>query len=827
MNDFRFAARQLLKNPGFTGVAVLTLALGIGVNSALFSVMYAALFEPLPYPEPDRLVQVQSTITPAGKPKEVMPEWSYPRFELLRDYNRIFAGVAAVDNNTVIVAGTDNAERVEAELASASYFRLLGVRAARGRVFLPEEDRKGGSQPVVVISDSYWQRRFGGDPGVIGQTLRVNEVRLTIVGVLPAGFRGQSGATELWMPITLAPALDGNPTRLDRPFTMWHRVLARLQPAMTLTAARENLDSLERQLESLLPVSSEKEKYGMAIVPFREAATDPFIRRSLWVLAGAVGFVLLIACVNVANLQLARASSRQRELALRLALGATRGRLARQLLAESLVLAAVAGIVALLFARWAVDAMSAFQPADNFGLHEQFARLPDFGAIHLSAPILVFNFGIALVSGVIFGMLPSWRATRGALGPALRGSGGGQSGPNQGLGLRRAHGLLVAAETALALMLLAGAGLMVHSFARLTRTRLGFDPKHLLTFRLDQPRGSSNAQSQLFFQQVLERVRAFPGVESVCLANATPLSSSFDRSFMMVRAAGKDGGRVEAFIGVHLAGPEYLQTLRVPLVRGRWLAEQDRQGTPVVAVVNEAAAGKYWPGKDPVGQQIDLSPALGPDFPAVEVVGVIGDVKYDHMAAEMAPNVYLSYQQSGYPGYYIILRTTGDPLALAGAVRAAVAGVRSDVPVYDLMTMEQRIANSTSRNKFNTLLLLAFSVLALVLAAVGLYGVVAYSVTQRTREIGIRIALGARTGDVLRLIVRQGMRLVLAGTLIGLAGALALTRLLRSLLFSVSSADPLTFAIIPVLLVAVALLACWLPARRAAKVDPVEALRFE
>lgn len=827
MNDFRFATRQLLKNPGFTGVAVLTLALGIGVNSALFSVMYAALFEPLPYPEPDRLVQVQSTITPAGKPTETLPVWSYPRFELLRDYNRIFAGVAAVDNNTVIVAGTDNAERVEAELASASYFRLLGVRAARGRVFLPEEDRKGASQPVVVISDSYWQRRLGGDPGVIGQTLRVNEVRLTIVGVLPAGFRGQSGATEMWMPITLAPVLGGDAKRLDRPFTMWHRVLARLQPAMTLKTARESLGALERQLESVLPVSSEKEQYGIAIVPFREAVTDPFIRRSLWVLAGAVGFVLLIACVNVANLQLARASSRQRELALRLALGATRGRLARQLLAESLVLAAVAGMVALVFARWAVSAMSAFQPADNFGFHEQFAQLPDFEAIGLSMPILVFNFGIALVSGVIFGLLPSWRATRGALGRALHGSGVGPSGPHQSLGLRRAHGLLVAAETALALMLLAGAGLMLHSFARLTTTQLGFDPRHLLTFRVDEPRGSSNASSQLFFQQVLERVRAFPGVESACLANAAPLSSSFDRSFMMVRSSGKNAAPVEAFIGVHLAGPEYPQTLRVPIMRGRWLAEQDRQGAPVVVVVNEAAARKYWPGKDPVGQQVDLSPALGPDFPAAEVVGVIGDVKYDHMAAEMAPNVYLSYRQSGYSGYYFILRTAGDPLILAGAVRAAVAGVRSDVPVYDLLTMEQRIANSTSRNKFNTLLLLAFSVLALVLAAVGLYGVVAYSVTQRTREIGIRIALGAGTGDVLRLIVKQGMRLVLAGALVGLAGALALTRLLRSLLYGVSSADPLTFAIIPVLLAAVALLACWLPARRATKVDPVEALRFE
>ncbi len=827
MNDLRFALRQLLKNPGFTAVAVLTLALGIGVNSALFSVMYAVLFEPLPYPDAGRLVQVQSTISAAGKPMETLPVWAYPRFELLRDHNRLFARIAAFDSSTVTVAGGDSPERVEAELASASYFPLLGVRAARGRVFLPEEDRKGSSQPVVVVSDGYWQRRFGGDPGVVGRTVRVNGMPLTIVGVLPAGFKGQSGATEMWMPITLAPALAGDPSRLERPFTMWHRALARLQPSINLAAARRSLDSLERQLESVLPVSSEKEAYGVALVPLREATTDPFIRRSLWVLAAAVGFVLLIACVNVANLQLARAASRQRELAVRLALGATRGRLTRQLLAESLVLAVVAGMVALLFARWAVEAMSAFQPADSSGLQGDYARLPDFGAIRLSASVLAFNFSIALGCGVVFGLFPAWRATRGALSPALHRLSDRRTGAHQSLGLRGARGLLVVAETALALMLLAGAGLMVHSFARLATTRLGFDPKHLLTFRLDQPRGASDASSQLFFQQILERVGAIPGVESVCLANATPLSGTFDRSFMVVRSPGKDSGRVEAFIGVHLASPEYLQTLRVPLVRGRWLAEQDRQGTPLVAVINEAAARRYWAATDPIGQQIDLSPALGPQFPSVEVVGVIGDVKYDQMAAEIGPNVYLSYRQSGYPGYYVTLRTAGHPLTLAGAVRAAVAGVSSAVPLYDLRTMEQRIANSTSRSKFNTLLLLAFSVLAVVLAAVGLYGVMAYSVTQRTREIGIRIALGARTSDVLRLIVRQGMRLVLAGSLMGLAGALALTRLLRSLLFGVSPADPLTFAIIPALLAGVALLACWLPARRATKVDPVEALRYE
>ncbi len=827
MNHLRFAVRQLSKNPRFTVVAMLTLALGVGVNSALFSVLYAVLLQPLPYPEPGRLVQVHSTITAPGKSRQTFSTWSYPRFELLRDHNRIFSQIAAFDCSTLTVTEIESAERVEAEFASASYFPLLGVQAVLGRVFLLEEDLKGGSQPVVVISEGYWKRRFGGDRGVIGRTLRANETLLTIVGVLPAGFRGQSGAAEIWVPITMAPTLSGDPNRLKRPFTMWHRVLARLQPSTTLAAARASLESLEQQLESALPVSSEKEAYGIHLVPFREAATDPFIRRSLWVLAGAVGFVLLIACVNVANLLLARAASRERELAIRLALGARRGQLLRQWLTESLLLAAVSGAIAWLFARWAIDLMAAFQPAHTFGPHSDYARLPDFGAIQLSAPVLAFNFGVALGCGVIFGLFPAWRTARATLSPVLHRSTDRPAGTYLGLRLRGLRSLLVVAETALALMLLVGAGLMVHSYARLTTTEIGFDPGHLLTFRLDQPRGGSDETKRLFFPQVLERVGAIPGVESACLANATPLSGTFDRSFMVVQPAGNGGGRVEAFIGVHLTSQEYLHTLRVPLVRGRWLTDQDRQGSPLVAVVNETAARKYWPGRDPVGQPIDLSPALGPDFPTAEVVGVIGDLKYDQMSAEMGAQVYLSYLQSGYPGYYVNLRTAGDPLAVAEAVRKTVAAVSSEVPVYDLMTMEQRIANSTSRTGFNTLLLAAFALLAALLAAVGLYGVVAYSVTQRTREIGIRIALGARTTDVLRLIVTQGMRLVLVGGLIGLAGALALTRLMRSLLFGIGPADPLTFAVIPALLAGVALLACWLPARRAARVDPVVALRCE
>ena len=827
MNDLRFAFRGLLKNPGFTAAAVLTLALGVGANSALFSVLNAVLLEPPPYFEPDRLVQVQSTILVPGKPKLTLSAWSYPRFELLRDHNQMFAQIAACDNLTLTVTEADGAERVETELASASYFPLLGVQAVLGRVFLPEEDVKGGSQPVVLIGEGYWQRRFGGEAGVIGRTVRVDEQLLTIVGVLPAGFRGQSGAAELWAPITMAPILAGDPSRLERPFTMWHRVLARLRPTTTLAAARANLGSLEQQLESALPVSSEREAYGIHLASYREAATDPLIQRSLWVLAGAVGFVLLIACVNVANLLLARAASRERELAIRLALGASRGRLVRQWLVESLMLAAVSGAMAWLFARWAIDLMATFQPADNLGSHSDYARLPDFRAIPLSATVLVFNFGVALGCGVISGLLPAWRTRGGALSPVLHRSTDRPAGMCQGLRFHGLRSLLVVAETALALMLLVGAGLMVHSFVRLRTTKVGFEPKHLLTFRVDQPRGARDQARQLFFPQVLERVGAISGVESVCLANATPLSGTFDRSFMVVQPVGDGGDPVEAFIGVHLASQEYLHTLGVPLVRGRWLTDRDRPGSRLVAVINETAARKYWPGGDPVGQEVDLSPALSSGFTKVEVVGVIGDVKYDQMSAELGAQVYLSYLQSGYPGYYVNVRTAGDPLQVVEAVRRAVAAVNSEVPIYDLMTMERRIANSTSRTGFNTLLLLAFALLAALLAAIGLYGVVAYSVAQRTREIGIRVALGARTADVLRLIVRQGMRLVLVGGLIGLVGALAISRILRSLLFGIGPADPFTFALSSALLAGVALLACWLPACRAARVDPVVALRCE
>jgi putative ABC transport system permease protein len=829
MNDLRFALRQLRRNPVFTAVVLLTLALGIGANSALFSVVYAVLIKPLPYREPGRLVQVQSSVTVPGKPVQTWAFWSFPKFEVLRDHNRLFAQVAACASDDVTVTGDGGAERIRAEAVSSTYFPLLGLQPSLGRVFGSEEDRAPGSAAVVLIGDGLWRRRFGGDPNVIGKTLHADRVSLTVIGVLPPGFTGQSGSAELWVPISLVPVLQRDPTRLQRPWVMWHQVLARLNPGLNLAQAQPGLAELERQIETAYPEPADagQATWRIQLVPLQTALTDPVIRRSLWVLLAAVGFVLLIACVNVAHLLLTRAVSREGEMAIRLALGASRGHLVRHFLLESLVLAVIAGALALLLARWGTDLLAAFQPADQVSHFVTHARLPEFGAIQLDVPVLAFNFLSALGCGVGFGLFAAWRAARQPPGLGLRRSaeratpGGGVSRHMGG------RGLLVTAETALALVLMVGAGLMLRSFNRLTETPIGFDPEHLLTFRLDRPSGTAPEESARFYQQVLERVAALPGVESVCLADATPLSGTFDRSVALPKGPVAADGGVEMPVGIHQVNADYLRTLRVPLLRGRWFTEQDRRGSGLVTVINQTMASRYWPDRDPVGQELDLSQALGPDYPSVEIVGVVGDVKYDDLAAEIGADLYLSYLQCGYPGYYVSVRTGKDPLSIVGAVRQTVAALNADVPLYDLLTMRQRLANSASRLEFNTLLLVLFALLALGLSVTGLYGLVAHSVAQRTREIGIRMALGAPAKGVVDLIVWQAMRMVLLGGLVGLGFALALTRFLGSLLYEVEATDPLTSAGVLLVLALAAFLASYLPARRAASVDPMVALRAE
>jgi predicted permease len=817
---------MLGRSPGFAGTVVLILALGIGVNSALFSVIHNVLLKPLPYPDPERLVQVQSTVTAPGKPVEVLPVWSYPRFELLREHSRVFAQMAACAEDSLTLTQGGDPERVGAELVSADYFSLLGLKPQLGRVFEGQEDRTPGAQPVAVISDGLWRRHFGAQADVIGKTVCLNKTYLTIVGVLPAWFKGQLGSADVWVPITMAPILQGNPQRLTRAATLWHQVLARLNPEISLAAAQAAVAPLEKQIETVYPMPDQTSTWGIQLASLQKANTDPAIRRSLLVLLAAVGFVLLITCVNIGGLLLARGISRQGEVATRMALGAIRARVIRQLLIESLVLSAGAGVLALLFARGGIDLMAAFRPADSQGFHIRYARLPDFGEIGLGTPVLLFNFVLALVCGAIFGLVPALRTTRRSLAPLPRGT--TESAPvGTWLGLRQVRSLLVVGQTALAIVLLVGAGLMLRSFVRLMTTKIGFEPAGLLTLQVTAPQGLSSGAWGSAVQQVEQRIAFLPGVQSVCAADATPLSGSYDHSLVQLQQPGSENGQMEVPIGVHRASPGYLRTLQVPLRAGRWFTEQDVNGAKRVAVINETMTRRYWPGTDPVGQNLDLSMAIEPGYAPVEIVGVVGDVKYDDMAAKFGNDIYVPYLQSGYPLYCLTVRTAGDPLSLVAAVRQAVAAVERELPISDVMTMAQRMANSTSRTRFIAVLLALFATLALVLAVTGLYGLIAYSVAQRTREIGIRMALGARSSQVLCLTLGQGMWLVVVGGGVGVAAALALTRLMGSLLYEVSAADPLTFAAVALLLALAALLACYIPARRAARIDPMVALRCD
>ena len=828
INDIKFGVRILGRSPGFAGAVMLTLGLGIGINSALFSVIHTVLLKPLPYTEPDRLIQVESTIAAPGKPTAVIAEWSYPRFELLREYSRAFESIAACAHDTLTITQNGEPDRVEAELVSADYFPMLGLKPQLGRVFEAQEDRTPGAYPVAVISHGLWQRRFEGQADMIGKTVCLNKVHLTIIGVLPAWFKGQSGSTDVWVPIAMTPILQNDPERLARPMTMWHRVIASLSPGVSLTAAQAAIAPLEKQIELIYPMPDQMSTWGIQLTSLQKANTDPAIRRSLLVLFAAVGFVLLIACVNVAGLLLARGIAREREITTRMALGATRTRIIRQLLIESLILSVVGGVLALLFACWGIDLMAVLRPADNLESFTRYVQLPDFGEIRLGTPVLLFNFVLALACGTFFGLVPALSTTRRSLTPSLRGTTKSASmGTWSSLRLCRARSLLVVGQTAMALVLLTGAGLMMRSFVRLMMTEIGFEPGHLLTLCVNKPQGLPDNVWGSLMQQMEQRIASISGVKSVCIANAAPLSGTYDRSFMPLQQPGPQGGRTDVFIGIHKASPGYLDTLHVPLLAGRWFTEQDGSGAKRVAVINATTARKYFPGTDPIGRQIDLSMAISPDYTSVEVVGVAGDVKYDGIAAEIGNNVYVPYLQSGYPGYFLIVRTVGDPLSIAPAVRSVVTTLDRDLPVTNMMTMEQRMADSISRTKFITVLLGSFAGLALLLAIIGLYGLVACSVAQRTREIGIRMALGACSSEVLRLTLRQGMRLLAVGGLIGLAASLALTRLLRSLLYEVSAVDPLTFATVVLLLLLAGMLACYLPARRAAKIDPMEALRYE
>ena len=819
--DLRFGLRTMRRSLRLTIVAVLSLALGIGANTAIFSVVNALMLRPLPYRAPERLVKVyQAQPDPA---KGMLPSlWSYLRFEILRDQNQSFAAVAGFTQSPYNLTGTDAPEQLQVEVASASYFPLLGVEAVVGRTFTADEDRAPGANLAAMLSYGLWQRRFGGDPQALGKTIELDRRAFTIVGVLPPGFRGQSGAADVWFPMMAAPAFV--PRILVNPNDYWFQVIARLKDGVSPEQAQAEMQRAGEQIERKYP-GPKQTLPGNAklpvLAPLQAAKVDPAIKRSFLILLAAVALALLIACANTANLLLARAVARQREFALRAALGAGRLRLIRQLITESMLLALLGGALGVLVARWGLELLKSLRPSDDARFWTSYTRAFDFFAINLDWRVLSFNFTLALLTGALFGLFPAIQSSFVNVNESLKEGAGGSSVGSRGLRKFGARNLLVVAEIALSLVLLAGAGLMIKSLARLQAVSLGFAPENALTMTVY----SRDAKPE-FYERLLARVQALPGVEAASFSRTGPLLGHSARTVMDIE------GRADieqAGIGFHSVSPDYFKTLGIALRRGRVFTAQDRVGAPRVAIINQAAAEKFFPGEDPVGKR--LRPYVPPEYETtekfVEVVGVVGNVRYGRLEEAIEPDVYVSSLQPTDPTPTLIVRTRVDPAALTAAVRREALALDRNVPITAVQTMKERAAEVTSRTRFIAVLLGLFAALALLLAAMGIYGVMAYSVSARTREMGIRIALGAQTHDVLRLVMRDGLVLLAAGLAIGSVAAFAAARVLRSQLYEVSSSDPMTFIAVALLLAFVACLACYFPARRAANADPMTALRCE
>jgi putative ABC transport system permease protein len=796
--DLQYGARMLVKKPGFTLVATIALALGIGANTAIFSVVNAVLLRPLPFAEPDRLVRIWESNPGRGWPEFSASEPNY--YDWARQ-NEVFEQVAALQGATFNLTGTGEPERIIGVFATANIFQTLGVAPVYGRSFLDEEDRPGAPR-VVILSHAIWQRQFGADTALVGKTINLNGESSTVVGVLPAEFRFTSG-TELWVPLARKLAESNRSNHILS-------VFARLKPGVTLEQAEANMATIAGRLEQQYPASNAG--WGVRLRSFYDWAVPEQTRRSILVLLGAVGFVLLIACSNVANLLLARATTRQREMAIRLALGASRARVMRQLLTESLLLAALGGFVGVLLALWGTDVLASSTSINISRLEE--ARL--------DARVLGFTLLTSLATGLIFGLAPAWHASKPNLNETLKE--GGRSGRG-GAARHRLHGALVIGETALALVLLVSAGLMIRSFAHLQNVPLGFAPENVMTMQINLPvsKYGENQGRVDFFNQLLERVRTVPGVVDAAAITQVPFSGG--NWAMEVKLEGGDAATDGAALSADARAitPAYFKTMGIPLISGRDFTEQDQGNSPLTLIVSESFASRYWPNEDPIGKRF----RAGTGNPLGTVIGVVGNVRNLSLDNEGRPAFYFANGHIGMPGLTVAVRAAAHPETLTAALRAQVSSLDRDLPVYNIRTMERIVSDAAGQPRFQTALLALFGVVALILAAVGLYGVMAYSVTERTHEIGVRMALGAQTSDVLKLIIKQGMTLTFVGVAMGLIAAFVLTRLLKSLLYGVSATDPLVFAIISLVLLSVALVACAIPARRAMKVDPGVALRYE
>jgi predicted permease len=813
IQDLKYAARVLLKSPGFVLIAVLTLALGIGANTALFSVVNGVLLRPLPFPRPNELV-VLSEKTANFDSSSI----SYPNFLDWQRSNSSFASLAAYRSDDFSITGSGEAERVRVGMISAGFFEILGVSPARGRLFTADEDHLSAA-PVVVISAGLWQRKFGSAPDIVGKRITMNGDGYTVIGVVPVSFQLEStnfGIKDVFVPI----GENKDPLFHDRDVHEGMRALGRLKPGVTLAAAQAEMDQIANNLALAYPDADKGA--GISLVPLKKDIVGD-VQPFLWVLLGAVGFVLLIACVNVANLQLARATARSREFAIRAALGASQSRVIRQLLTESVVLGLAGGTLGLLLAAWGTQAALKVLP-------ETLPRAQDVG---VDGRVLIFTLVASVVAGVLFGLAPALKIARPNLQETLKESGRGASGTRH-----RAQGVFVVVEMAMALVLLIGAGLMIRSLLDLWNVNPGFNPQGVLTFAvsLSPSLGANATTSRNAIREMDERLQRIPGVEAVSsTGGALPMTGDNEFPFWLggqPKPANQSDMKQSLF---YLAEPDYLSAMGIPLHRGRFFTQNDNEHSPPVIVIDESFAREYFPNEDPIGKRINI----GIINSEPEIIGVVGHVKHWGLDTDgdakhpILAQAYMPFMQipdqfwNGPPQSEVVVRSKGSPASMAPAIREAVEKLNAENVMYETKPLDQIVADSLAARRFSMILLGVFAALALLLSSIGIYGVISYVVGQRTHEIGIRMALGAQRSHVLRLMLGEGMKMALVGVAIGIAAALGLTQLMTKMLFGVSAADPITFCAVAFILTSVALTACYIPARRAMRVDPMVALRYE
>jgi len=807
IKDIRYGVRGLLKHPGFTAVVVITLALGIGASTAIFSVVNSVVLRRLPYRTAERIVAIQEH-DPDGR----RGQSTSANFYDWRQQQTVFEHLSAIKITTTNLALSDHAERIDLAQTNADFFDIFGITPQYGRLFIPQ-DEQAGHEPVVVMSHTLWQRRFGSDPSLVGKSITLDGRNYNVVGIAPPGFQ-YPDKTELWLPpLRLVPELypDQDVTQTRR--MGYLTVVALLKPGVSLQQAAGEMETITARLRQQYPDSNNK-RFNRVVSLHQHLVGDT--NKLLWLLLGAVTFVLLIGCANVANLLLASGASRQKEIAIRVSLGASRWRVIRQLFTESMLLALIGGVVGLLIAFWGVAAITKLLPTD-------FPRLNE---IHIDLRVLGFTFVASMLTGILFGLVPALQVSRSDVQEAIRETGRGASGSRRQSRFRQA---LIVVEVALSVVLLAGAGLLFRSFLRLQSVDAGFVSQQVLTARLT-PSGTNyvnDADYAKFYNGVIEKVSAIPGVQDAGLINTLPLFKGPTSGF---RVEGRPITTPDKWPSVNyrVVSPNYFRAMGIPVLQGRAYTDRDNQNAPLVMMVNQQLVRENFPDENPVGKRITFGGTNTDGQPRwFEIVGVVANVRSVELREEPTAELYFSSQQDLWPAMSLVVRSSVEPSSLSAAVREAVNEVDRSVPVADVKTMDHVVSESITQPRFNLFLLGLFSAVAMILSAAGIYGVTAYTVTQRTHELGIRIALGAQVGDVLKMILGQGMAVIGIGLVAGLAAAFGLMRLLRSLLFGVGENDPLTFAAITGVLVLVALIACYLPARRATKVDPLVALRAE